>query len=285
MEEPAPAPVAAPMEASAAPALEFDGDAARMEEPAPPPAAAPMEEIDDAGEECRPEDSLLPFEGVVEAVLMAAPEALSARRIAQCTGRDAKEKMVRGAVDELNRKYQESGRSFEIAEVEGKFRILTRPEYAVPLRRLFPAAPAAEKDKPKALAPAARDTLAIIVYKQPVTRAEIQAVRGVDCGPALRTLVERGLVRVVGKKQDAVGQPLVYGTTGQFLREYGLASLDEVPDLHDWRLYAGIDAALPDAEAPPAADIPAARGSEPTAEDISAGDRPAAEADAPVEAT
>lgn len=189
-------------------------------------------ESGDAEESEAGDTPALPLASVVEAVLFAAREALKVAQIARAVGKGTRQDAVRAAMEELNLHYLETGRAFEIAEIAGRFQLMSRPEYAAHIRRIYPRSEAGDKEKakPSGLTPPAKETLAIIAYKQPVTRAEIERIRGVGSGPVLRWLIERGIVKVAGKKADVVGQPLLYGTTEAFLAMHGLGSLDELPN-------------------------------------------------------
>ena len=127
-------------------------------------------------------------------------------------------------IKELTQEYTQQGRAVQIVEVAGGYQMATKPEYGRWVRKLYN-----EKMTTK-LSNAALETLAIIAYKQPITRAEMEAIRGVDVAGPLERLLERGLVRVVGKK-DTIGRPMVYGTTDEFLRMFGLNKVSELPDL------------------------------------------------------
>ncbi|MCQ2410299.1 MAG: SMC-Scp complex subunit ScpB [Elusimicrobiaceae bacterium] len=133
-------------------------------------------------------------------------------------------KSVREVIQTLQDEYTAQGRAMQIVEIGGGFQMATKPEYGRWVRKLYN-----EKMTTK-LSPAALETLAIIAYKQPITRAEMEAIRGVDVAGPLERLLERSLVRVVGKK-DTIGRPMVYGTTDEFLRMFGLNKLSELPDL------------------------------------------------------
>ncbi len=183
-------------------------------------------ESESAGDE---EDSGLSVLSVVEAVLFAAREPLKLAQIARAVGKRVRQDAVKSAVDELNVQYLETGRAFEIAEISGKYQLMSRPEYVNHIIRIYPKRELSDKERSGKLTPAALDTLSIIAYKQPVTRGEIEHIRGVGCGPVLRALIERGSVKVAGKRTDLVGQPLMYGTTEAFLAEFGLGTLDELP--------------------------------------------------------
>lgn len=184
------------------------------------------EEEDGGAEDAGPE---LPLESVVEAVLFASREPLKLKQLARAAGRRVRQDAVREAIDRLNLHYLETGRAFEIAEISQRYQLMSRPEYVSYISKVQPKREPGEKEKSNKLSPAALDTLSIVAYKQPVTRAEIERIRGVGCGPALKALIERGSVRVAGKRTDLIGQPLTYGSTEAFLVEFGLGSLDELP--------------------------------------------------------
>ncbi len=133
-------------------------------------------------------------------------------------------KEVREAIVKLQESYAARNSAIQITEIAGGFQMVTKPEYGRWVRRLYN-----EKMTTK-LSNAALETLAIIAYKQPLTRAEMEAIRGVDVAGPLEKLLDRGLVRVVGRK-DTIGHPMVYGTTDEFLRMFGLNKVAELPDL------------------------------------------------------
>jgi segregation and condensation protein B len=159
---------------------------------------------------------------IVEAVILGTPEPLSAQRIAGVVpyGKPAK---IKKLVEELNAEYVEQARSFEIIEVAGGFQMRTLPEFASQLQQLQP-------QRPLRLSKAALETLAIVAYKQPVTRGDIEDVRGVDAGAVLRSLLERKLVKLAGHK-EVPGRPMLYGTTRRFLEVFSLESLEDLPSL------------------------------------------------------
>lgn len=189
----------------------------------------------------------MPLEQVVEAILFSSDVPLNLDKIAKAAGKGVRRDKIIEAIESLNNQYEESARAFEIVEVADKFQFLTRPEFAPNLQRLF-GKRAIKEEKEKKLSPAALDTLAIIAYKQPVTRAEVEAVRGVGCGQIMRQLMERGSIHPVGKKMDAIGYPLLYGTTTDFLEEFGLGNLEELPMVHDLRRVTGTKGPLPGKE-------------------------------------
>ncbi len=157
----------------------------------------------------------------VEAALVAADEPLSAKRLALAAGlTDAGE--ARRLVTRLRGLYDADGTAFQVEEVAGGYQLLTRAEYHPWLARLRRSAPEFR------LSAAARETLAIIAYRQPITRADVETVRGVQCGDVLGQLMEKGLIRIAGR-DESLGRPMLYGTTKKFLQLYGLKSLRELP--------------------------------------------------------
>jgi len=161
---------------------------------------------------------------IIEALVAGSPDPISATRLAQivpdCTPATARE-----LVDSLNTEYQENDRSFEIWEVAGGYQIRTRAEFSGYLQQL-------QKQRPLRLSQAALDTLAIVAFKQPVTRGEVEGVRGVDSGAVLKSLLERRLLRIAGQR-DVPGRPMLYGTTRRFLEVFGLESLKQLPSLRE----------------------------------------------------
>lgn len=133
-------------------------------------------------------------------------------------------KEVREAIAKLQDMYTVRGSAIQIMEIAGGYQMCTKPEYGRWVRRLY------NEKMTTRLSNAALETLAIIAYKQPLTRAEMEAIRGVDVAGPLEKLLDRGLVRVVGRK-ETIGHPMVYGTTDEFLRMFGLNKVSELPDL------------------------------------------------------
>jgi segregation and condensation protein B len=159
---------------------------------------------------------------VLEAILFVTTEPVPLQKLEKLFEADGVTvREIRDALDSLRRDY--SGRGIEVLEVGGGYQMRTSPELGPFLVRL-------EMPRPTKLSQAALETLAIIAYRQPITRADVEEVRGVDCGAVARSLLERGLVRVVGKK-DVPGRPLLYGTTKKFLEVFGLSSLTDLPTL------------------------------------------------------
>jgi segregation and condensation protein B len=158
---------------------------------------------------------------IVEAVLFASHAPLSAAEIARAD-EALDEEAVEAAIAELRGEYGREARAFDIVEIAGGYQLLTRPEYAPVLER-FDAVPHTAR-----LSGPALETLAIVAYRQPIGRAEVEEIRGVGAGGVLRTLQERELVEVVGRG-EGLGRPLLYGTTRRFLEHFGFASLNDMP--------------------------------------------------------
>lgn len=161
---------------------------------------------------------------VLEALLLAASEPVTAQRLAGVLG-ETSARVVREAIAALNGEYAESARGFRIEEIAGGYQIRTLPELAPWLQKLRP-------QPPLRLSRAALETLAIIAYRQPITRAELEQVRGVDVGAVVTNLVERKLVRIAGHR-EVPGRPMLYATTSRFLEVFGLPSLSDLPTLRE----------------------------------------------------
>jgi segregation and condensation protein B len=157
----------------------------------------------------------------LEAVFFLSREPQSTRRLAQLADlADGTE--ARSLVRKLNGLYDSAGCAFRAVEVAGGFQLMSRPKFAPWLRRLH-----ATSEEVRLSAPAI-ETLAVVAYRQPVLRADVEAIRGVQCGEILRQLMERDLVRIAGRSED-LGRPFFYGTTKRFLQVFGLRHLDELP--------------------------------------------------------
>jgi len=161
---------------------------------------------------------------IVEALVLACPEPLSAKRLAAIVP-DCTPELARELVGELNRSYENHDRAFEIWEVSGGYQIRTRAEFSGYLQQL-------QAQRPLRLSRAALETLSIVAYKQPATRAEVEEVRGVESGAVLRTLLDRRLVRLAGHR-DVPGRPMLYATTPRFLEVFGLESVKDLPRLRE----------------------------------------------------
>jgi segregation and condensation protein B len=160
----------------------------------------------------------------LESLLCAHGAPLSAERAAEVIGDVTRAEVVR-ALGALRAEYERDGRGFRIVETAGGYQLRTAPAHAEMVRRLF-------RERSFRLTRAMLETLAIIAYRQVVTKAEIEAIRGVDVDSALGTLLERRLIRVAGRK-DAPGRPLLYATSHEFLEVFGLATLADLPTLKE----------------------------------------------------
>jgi segregation and condensation protein B len=237
-----------PAEASADPNPNLDPntDAVRAganEAPLPGPGAS---------EPCASE----PLAARIEALLLAADRPLTDARIAQLLGLKLERAAaaVRDAIADLNRQYQQTGRSFRIDKVAGGWQVLTLPTFGPILSRLH------HDRQTTRLSQAALETLAIIAYRQPILRSDIETIRGVACGEVLRSLLERRLVKVVGRAEE-IGRPMLYGTTRDFLKTFGMAALGDlpaVPGLGGVARRAVVETAMQADPAPAVADQPAA---------------------------
>lgn len=184
--------------------------------------------------------------GKLEALLFSTHHPLTAGRLAELLELDGT-RPVRRAIADLNRSYQQTGRCFRIEQVAGGYQMLTLPEHGELLKRLH------QRESDGKLGKAALETLAIIAYKQPILRAEVESIRGVACGETIRGLMEKHLVRIAGRAEEP-GRPILYGTTKRFLEVFGLNSLKDLPQPEDApsKIAANRLSALPDAplEAP-----------------------------------
>jgi segregation and condensation protein B len=179
---------------------------------------------------------------IIEAILFSAQKPLSMREIAtamksaQADPAGAgpnefsrvREAEVAAALEELKIQYVEQQRAFQLVEKAEGWQLATDPQYAQWVRQLFPA------PKPARLSAPALETLAIIAYRQPITRADVEAVRGVNIDGVLQTLMERGLVKIAGRA-EIPGRPLLYETTQFFLDHFGLRNLEELPNVEELR--------------------------------------------------
>jgi len=166
----------------------------------------------------------IPFKLIIEALLFASGKLLSVSEIHSIIP-DKSIPEIKQAIQELLTEYNSKKRSFVLKEIAGGYEFRSRPEYAPYVLKML-------KSSPARLSPAALETLAIIAYKQPILRQEIERLRGVDAGGILRTLLEKGLVRIVGRK-NLPGKPLIYGTAKKFLKVFDLESLTSLPKLKE----------------------------------------------------
>jgi segregation and condensation protein B len=159
---------------------------------------------------------------MIEAALFAADEPLSPRKLATVAGMPEISE-VRSLVSQLVQLYEAEGSAFTVEEIAGGFQLLTRPAFFNWLARLR------RHQTTASLSAAARETLTVIAYRQPLTRADIEAIRGVNSGEILRVLLERGLIKLAGR-DDSLGRPVLYETTRKFLQLFGLRSLKDLPE-------------------------------------------------------
>lgn len=190
----------------------------------PNPGGEPVAE-----EVAEEEAPVLPPEEIratLEALIFAAPQPLTPRQIGQVLG-GIPQPAWKAAIEELKAEYGRTGRGLQLVEVAGGYQITTRPEYNDWLRALL------DPRSSTRLSIQALETLAVIAYKQPVTQPEVIELRGVKSGGVLKTLLEKRLIRIVGRK-EVVGRPMLYGTTRQFLLHFGLKDLGELPRIEEF---------------------------------------------------
>ncbi len=167
------------------------------------------------------------LKGIIEALLFVTADPIPLTRFLALLGAVTREE-VEAALASLRYDYEQEGRGLQLAEVAGGYRIMTKAEFAPWLKRL-------EKVKaPSKLSRSALESLAIIAYKQPIVRAEVEQIRGVETSGVIRTLLERKLVRIVGRKEEP-GRPIMYGTTKFFLEHFGLRDLSQLPPLREFK--------------------------------------------------
>ncbi|NQU10033.1 SMC-Scp complex subunit ScpB [bacterium] len=182
---------------------------------------------------------------ILEALLFAAERPLTTKELRaifteaadeEKTGtlapfRGVKETQLSTALGELRAEYDTQQRSFQLAEVAGGWRLVSRSEYAPWLKKLL------DETRPHRLTPPSLETLAIIALRQPLSRADIAAIRGVEVDGVIKTLLERDLITIVGRS-EAAGRPMLYGTTQRFLEHFGLRDIDDMPKAAELRLQA-----------------------------------------------
>jgi len=185
------------------------------------PDGVVMIEVSDEDKDLAIEPSAQVDPTSVEALLFSTHSPLTAGKLGEMLGLD-NTKSIRHAIKTLNDEYEKSGRSFRIEQVAGGYQMLTLPEFGTLIKRLV------QKDGDAKLTKAALESLAIIAYKQPILRADIEAIRGVACGETIRSLMEKHLVKIAGRAEEP-GRPILYGTTKRFLEVFGLNNLDDLP--------------------------------------------------------
>ena len=162
---------------------------------------------------------------VIEALLFTAQDPVSVDEIQEVAEGFAP-RVIRETILKLQGEYESNERGIFITEIAGGFQMCTRAEFSAILKKFH------QIDSRQRLSRPALETLAIVSYKQPIVRSEVEAIRGVDVGGVLKTLLEKNLIKVMGRKK-APGSPIIYGTTGEFLRYFGLANLDELPEVKE----------------------------------------------------
>lgn len=165
----------------------------------------------------------------IEALLFASERPLSAEEIQEAFPDGVSEKDIKAQIDALRDEYEAQRRGFRLYEIAGGFQLASAIDFAEVLKRFYQA-----REK-KRMSPASLETLSVIAYRQPVTRADIEAIRGVNVDGAVKGLMEKALIRIVGRK-EVPGRPILYGTTRDFLERFGLKSLDDLPPLSEYTL-------------------------------------------------
>ena len=189
---------------------------------------------------------------LLEAALFASPRPIPTEELAGLDD-DASKAAVQSALDELREHYNVDGHGVELVEQGGGWQILTRPEYTEAIERAQMAV------RPHRLSGAALETLAIVAYRQPIGRAEIAEIRGVDVGAILKSLLERALVEVVARG-EGLGRPLLYGTTPLFLEQFALRHLEELPRIDELAIALRSSAPVEPAAVPESTPEPVAAG-------------------------
>ncbi|MCD4830319.1 MAG: SMC-Scp complex subunit ScpB [Anaerohalosphaeraceae bacterium] len=188
---------------------------------------ASEEIVEDSGEESLlNEESEVTVETVIEAILFASDEPLNIARLADIAEISGGAKQVREAIEALNEKYRNANCAFRVEEIAGGFQMMTLSVYNNWLRKLL------RVRTDNKLTQASLETLAIVAYKQPIIRADVEAIRGVASGELIRSLMYKGLVKIVGRA-EVLGRPMLYGTTKKFLEIFGLNTLKDLPKVEE----------------------------------------------------
>lgn len=231
-----------------------------------PEISEPVEATEGSESATAPEPAF-PLHRIVEAILFASQKPVSAKELsnvlkgaAEAAKEDpsiacfakVKAPQIQDAIEQLEKEFTETGRAFEVRESAAGWQLVTKADFAPWLRQLFP------ENRQARLSAPAMETLAIIAYRQPITRADIEAVRGVAVDGVMQTLLDRNLVRIAGRA-DIAGRPLLYETTQFFMEHFGLKNLDDLPNASELRKIP-----LPKAEPPAEAskETPAETGAE-----------------------
>src|SRR5689334_3464525 len=200
-------------------------------------------------EQAAPPRATAELKAILEALIFASPEPLTPRQMYKLLETEPKED-VQAALAELKRDYDRPG-GLQLVEVAGGYEIVTRPDLHEWVRRLF------HERSTQKLTVQALETLAVIAYRQPITAAEITDVRGVNTSGVLNTLLERHLIKIVGRKQ-VVGRPFLYATTKEFLIRFGLNDLSDLPKVEDMAEALGLDAPILVEQSPREEELPLA---------------------------
>jgi segregation and condensation protein B len=188
----------------------------------------------------------LELKRIIEAMLFAAERPLTTREMrsifAEATDeeqpgvaeafRNVREVQIVAALEELKIELETQPRAFQLVEIAGGWRLISRAEYAPWLKKLL------DEARPHRLSQPSLETLSIIALRQPISRADIAAIRGVEVDGVIKTLLERDLITIVGRNESVLGKPLLYGTTQRFLEHFGLRGLDDMPKAAELRLQA-----------------------------------------------
>ena len=162
---------------------------------------------------------------ILEALLFSSQEPIPVRRLKDAIGKKVEGTEIRDTLKELKGELDLRAGPLQLREVGQGFQLATRPEYAQWIRSL-------RGTRKARISKAGLEVLAIVAYKQPVTKAEMEAVRGVDCGGSVSTLLNRNLIKIAGRK-DAPGRPIMYGTTKEFLQYFGLRTIGDMPKISE----------------------------------------------------
>jgi segregation and condensation protein B len=198
------------------------------------------------------------LKAIVEALIFASPDPLTPKALLKLLDNEPKEDVL-AALEDLERDYEQPG-GLQLVQVAGGYQIVTRPDLHEWVRRLF------HERSTQKLSVQALETLAVIAYRQPITAIEITEIRGVNTSGVLNTLLERHLIKIVGRKQ-VVGRPFMYSTTKEFLIRFGLKDLSDLPKVEDMAESLGIESSLLVEQTPPEEQLPL---SEPEPEDVGA---------------
>ena len=165
----------------------------------------------------------------VEALLFASERPLTPEEMKHAFEEGVSVADIRGAIEELRNEYDNDARGFRMYEIAGGFQLASDIRFAEVLKRFY------QSREKKRISQAGLETLSVIAYRQPVTRAEIEGIRGVNVDGAVKTLMEKGMIRIAGRK-EVPGRPILYGTTQEFLEHFGLKSVQELPPLSEYSL-------------------------------------------------